>query len=74
MQLAHPQYLWLFLLYVPLIVWYILKQHNARPYMALSSTASFARLPGSWRQWARHLLFGLRLAAVGCLITVYYKH
>lgn len=70
MQLAHPQYLWLFLLYVPLIVWYILKQRNARPYMALSTTAPFAKLPSSWKQWARHLLFVLRMAAVACLIIV----
>ena len=70
MQLAHPQYLWLFLLYVPLIVWYILKQRNARPYMALSTTAPFAKLPSSWKQWARHLLFVLRMVAVACLIIV----
>lgn len=70
MQLAHPQYLWLFLLYVPLIVWYLMKQHNARPYMAISTTRPFDRLPGSWKQYVRHLLFVLRLAAVGCLIIV----
>ncbi|MDE6270695.1 MAG: VWA domain-containing protein [Muribaculaceae bacterium] len=70
MQLAHPQYLWLFLLYVPLIVWYLLKQRNARPYMALSTTEPFARLPRSWKQYVRHLLFVLRLGAIGCLIIV----
>ena len=70
MQLAHPQYLWLFIAYVPLIIWYVMKQHNARPYMAMSTTAPFAKLPASWRQYMRHLLFALRLAAVGCLIIV----
>ncbi len=34
MQFAHPEYLWLFLVFVPLIVWYIFKQRNARPSMA----------------------------------------
>lgn len=70
MQLAHPQYLWLFVLYVPLIVWYLMKQRNARPYMAVSTTAPFAGIPRSWRQYVRHLLFVLRLGAIGCLIIV----
>lgn len=70
MQLAHPQYLWLFVLYIPLIIWYLMKQRNARPYMAMSTTMPFARLPRSWKQYVRHLLFVLRLAAVACLIIV----
>ena len=24
MQLAHPEYLWLFTIYIPLIAWYVL--------------------------------------------------
>ena len=70
MQLAHPQLLWLFLVYVPLIVWYILKQREAQPSMSLSSTSAFAHLPGTWKRYLRHFLFVLRLAAVGCLIIV----
>lgn len=70
MQLAHPQLLWLFLVYVPLIVWYILKQREAQPSMSLSSTSAFAHLPGTWKRYLRHFLFVLRLAAVGCLVIV----
>ncbi|MDE6453939.1 MAG: VWA domain-containing protein [Muribaculaceae bacterium] len=70
MQLAHPQYLWLFLLFVPMTVWYVMKQRNSRPYMAISSTHAFAKMPVSWKQWVRHLLFVLRMAAIGCLIIV----
>lgn len=70
MQLAHPSYLWLFTLYIPLIVWYVLRQRTAHPAMGLSSTAAFAALPTSWKQYLRHVLFVLRLAAIGCIIII----
>jgi Ca-activated chloride channel family protein len=38
--------------------------------MALSSTSAFAKMPRTWKQYVRHLLFVLRLAALGCLIIV----
>lgn len=69
MQFAHPQYFWLFLLFVPLIVWYILKQRNARPSMALSTIAPFKGVR-TYKSALRHLLFILRLGALGCLIVV----
>lgn len=70
MQLAHPHLLWLFLIFIPLIAWYILRQRDAHPAMSLSSTTAFTRLPGTWKRYLRHVLFALRLAAVGCLIIV----
>lgn len=69
MQFAHPQYFWLFLLYIPLIVWYVAKQRNARPSMALSTIRPFKGIR-TYKSWLRHLLFMLRLAAVGCLIVI----
>lgn len=70
MQLAHPHYLWLFWVYVPLIIWYVLKQRDSRPSLGLSSLAGFARVGGTYKNWIRHLLFVLRLSAIGCLIIV----
>lgn len=70
MQLAHPSYLWLFLIYIPLVVWYVMRQRTAHPSMGLSHLGAFAALPVSWKQYLRHFLFGLRLAAIGCLIIV----
>lgn len=55
---------------IPLVVWYVLKQRNARPSLAVSSVAAFASIGRSWRQYVRHLLFVLRLAALGCLIVI----
>ncbi len=70
MQLYQPQYLWLFLIYIPLIGWYIWKQRNAHASMALSSIQAFAPLGRTWKLYLRHALFLLRLATIGCLIIV----
>lgn len=70
MQFANPAYLWLFLIYIPLIAWYIYKQRIDHPSLALSSLTAFARMRTSWRVRLRHILFVLRLAAIGCLIIM----
>ena len=68
MHFAHPHFLWTLLILIPLIAWYVLKQRNLHATMALSSAQ--ARLPRSWKQYLRHVLFILRLAALACLIVV----
>lgn len=70
MHFANPSYLWLFLIFVPMIAWYIFKQYRDRPSMSLSSLRPFASVGSSWRVYMRHSLFVLRLATVGCLIIV----
>lgn len=70
MHFAHPQILWFLLLIVPLTVWYILKQRSFNATMSLSTTAPFAKLPRTWKQYLRHLLFLLRMATLACLIVV----
>lgn len=70
MHFAHPDFLWTLLILVPLIVWYVLKQRDSYATMALSTTAPFAALPRTWKQYLRHLLFVLRLATLACLIVV----
>ncbi len=70
MHLAHPHLLWLFVLLIPLIVWYVMRQHNAHPTLAMSSTNAFSNMPTSWKQYLRHFMFVLRLGAIACLIIV----
>ncbi|MBO4964686.1 MAG: VWA domain-containing protein [Muribaculaceae bacterium] len=69
MILSHPHILWLFLIYIPLIAWYIWKQHNASPSMGISSVAPFDKIGKSWRPAMMHVCFGLELVAIGCLIV-----
>lgn len=70
MQFAHPHILWFLLILIPLTVWYILKQRSLNATMSLSTTVPFAKLPKSWKQYLRHLLFILRMATLACLIVV----
>lgn len=70
MQFAHPEYLWLLLVLIPLAVWYIFKQRTARPSLAVSSVSAFAGMHNSWKYYLRHFLFVLRLAAIAGLIVI----
>lgn len=70
MHFAHPQILWLLLILVPLTAWYILKLRGSNATMSLSTTAPFAKLPRTWKQYLRHLLFVFRMASLACLIVV----
>lgn len=70
MQLANPKYLWLFLLYIPLIVWYIWRLRHANATLALSTLSAFGKTRTPWRARLRHVLPILRLAAIGCLIII----
>lgn len=67
---AHPSYLWLLLLLLPLVVWYVWKHRDLTASISMSTTAQFASLPRSRRGAARHLLFVLQLLAIAALIVV----
>lgn len=70
MEFAHPNILWLFVIYLPLIIWYIIKQRNAHPAMGVSSALPYAKLPRSFKEYLMHGLFVLRLAVIGCVIII----
>lgn len=67
--MKHPGLLFLFLLYVPLIAWYVWKHRNANPSLGLSTTAPIAKLPLSWKPLLIHFCFILQLVAIGGLIV-----
>lgn len=70
MQFAHPGILWLFLIYIPLIAWYVWKHRSAYPSLGISTVSPFRRIGRPFRQYMLHGLFLLRLLAIGCLIVV----
>ncbi len=70
MNLSHPALLWLFLLYIPLIAWYVWSQNKGTPTMRMSTTEPFASLPTTWKVYLRHFMFVLKLAMLGCLIII----
>ncbi len=70
MNFAHPGFLWLFLLFIPLIAWYVWSQRKANPSMRMSSISAFKELPTSWKVYAKHFSFVLKLSAMSCLIII----
>jgi len=69
-QLAHPSWLWLLLLLLPLIAWYIYSQDKNEPEMNLSTTRAFDGVGTSWKIWVKHLSFALKLGALVCLVII----
>ena len=70
MEFAKPQYLWLFLIYIPIIIWYIMKYKKAEPSVQISSLDAFAKMPTSYKVYLKHALFVIRLLAIACLIII----
>lgn len=68
MMLKYPSLLFLFLIYIPLIYWYIVKYKDANPYMGMATVKPFLRLPLSWKVWLMHGCFVLQLVAIGAMI------
>ena len=67
--MKHPGLLFLFLLYIPLIAWYIWKYRNANPSLGLSTTSPVVKLPMTWKPILIHVCFALQLVAIGGLIV-----
>lgn len=70
MQLAHPEYLWLLLILIPLIAWYVWKQRTLHPSMEMSTLTPFAKMGRPLRGWLIHLLFVMQLGVIGCVIVI----
>ncbi|MCH5227573.1 MAG: VWA domain-containing protein [Muribaculaceae bacterium] len=67
--MKHPGLLFLFLLYVPLIAWYIWKYKNANPSLGISTVSPVVKIPRSWKELLIHFCFVLQLVAIGGLIV-----
>lgn len=70
MLFANPGYLWLFLLFIPLIAWYLYKRRTLNAAIGVSTVSGFQGVPRSLLASLRHLLFVFQLCALGCVIIV----
>ena len=66
----NKQYLWLFLIFIPIIAWYIYKLKTQTASMNISSTEVFKMIKKPLRYWLRHLLFVFRLLCLSAIIIV----
>lgn len=69
MSLLHPGLLFLFLIFIPLIAWYVLKWRNANPSIGVSSVKAVSVRPARFKVMLMHLCFALQLVAIGGLIV-----
>jgi Ca-activated chloride channel family protein len=70
MELLHPEYLYLLLLLIPLIVWYVVRLSKTQASFKLASTNAFKGMKPDMRVYMRHLPFLLRLISITLLIIV----
>ncbi|MBP3299749.1 MAG: VWA domain-containing protein [Muribaculaceae bacterium] len=69
MMLKYPWLLLLFLIYLPIIYFYISRLRTGNPYVTVSTVQPFRKLGTPWRVWMMHFNFAVRLAAIGCIIV-----
>ncbi len=70
MEFLHPEYLYLLLILIPLIVWYVMRLSKAQASFKLASTQAFKGMNPGLRVYMRHLPFVLRMIAIALIIIV----
>jgi Ca-activated chloride channel homolog len=67
---AQPLFLWLLVLVPGMVAFYLFRQHKTTSSLRMPGLDPFGKSVKSFRNYLRHILFGLRAAAVMLLIIV----
>lgn len=67
---AQPLYLWLLLLVPVIIAYYVIRQQHTSASMRMPGLMPFEKAGTTFRNYLRHILFGLRAAVITLLIIV----
>ena len=70
MKFNNPEYLWLLLILIPIILWYIFKQFQSDASIQISTTEPFSKMPRSRKHYFFYVLFVLRVLVIALLILV----
>jgi Ca-activated chloride channel family protein len=70
MEFANKEYLLLFLLLIPYIIWYVMYRKKTEPTMRMSDTFAFRYAPRSWKVMLLPLSMILRIVAFAMIILV----
>jgi len=70
MKLASPEYLWLLIVLLLMIIWYVRKKGKSQATISFSSAESISGYKKPIRQHLRHVLFFLRLTVITALIII----
>lgn len=65
----HPAILFLFLIYIPLIAWYVWKWKSAAPSLGMSTVQAVKPIRSRFKVFLMHFCFGLQLVAIGGVIV-----
>lgn len=68
MTFAQPYYLLLLLLLIPMVAYYVLRQHAQTAEIRFSSLQAFAKVKKSYKHYLRHVPFVLRMLAFVALV------
>lgn len=68
-EFANPEYFWLLVLLVPMILWYVFKEKKSYADLQFSSLRAFRGIRHAGRVWLRHVLFILKVLAIVFLVT-----
>ncbi|MBL0328961.1 MAG: VWA domain-containing protein [Bacteroidetes bacterium] len=67
---ANKELRWLFLVIPMILVWYLFKNKSIQAEIKTSSFSGFEKIKPSFKQYLRHLIIVIRLAALSALILV----
>lgn len=65
----NPGYFWLLLVLLPMVAWYVWKGNHSHATLQVSSLREYSLLPRTWKHYARHSVFALKILALACLIV-----
>ena len=68
-EFANPEYFWLLVLLVPMILWYVLREKKSYADLQFSSLRAFKGIRHTGKIWMRHLLFVLQVLAIFFLVV-----
>ncbi len=68
-EFANPEYFWLLVLLVPMILWYVLREKKSYADLQFSSLRAFKGMRHTGKIWMRHLLFVLQVLAIFFLVV-----
>lgn len=67
-EFANPEYFWLLVLLIPMILWYILREKKSYADLQFPSLQAFKGIKHAGKIWMRHLLFVLEVLAIVFLV------
>ncbi|MDP2339013.1 MAG: VWA domain-containing protein [Bacteroidota bacterium] len=68
MSFKNPDFFYLFLLFIPMIIWYLWKHKKAGASIQFSSDMGLSQIPKNWKYYFRHSVFALLLFSLSFLI------